>query len=439
MTTTFRNVFNEFDDDFLNIDESSICESIGINIDDIKNRVFSRIKAEIPKNQTSKKFTKRLTTLLLAATLLVSTAVGTIYASGGVQPIFQEFFGGNMNSAGLYNGEDITLTSTDPNLNVKLLGVTGDERRLYTVLEITKKDGSTITDEGYEYPFLVENEHKSLWEKYECYSSYTDTEGNYFGPRADLIDYSLSNDRKTLKMMFFVSARDKNLQGSTLTITSKSFGATKMIEPFAEKYAFNEVYDLDLIKQRQQELGVDNSQCGEIYNGKYYEYGYTDTKQYELPFKMSFKVNIGDEDVIETKLTEENAPDFINPITDEANMEITSFGINIQLLSECDSEYYSQRDKNNQANTNNEEVCYKPIDYKNSEIIMNDGTEYFLYEDSDICTKGVVQDGNDYYYEENIILSLSSTPYGSVENEILLIDTSEIRTVIINDNVIYRK
>lgn len=431
MKSTFKEAFNRLDDDFTNLDYD-LDEKMDIDIAKIKADVFARLRSDNKIKNYGKKATKKLTILLIAAVILVSMAIGTIYASNGVQGVFKEFFNGNLNSAGLYSGEDIAFTSTDPNLGVELLGVSGDNRKLYTVLEVTKKDGTAITDEGYQYPYLLTNDGKSLWEHYECYASYTDKDGNYFGPTADLIDYSLSDDRKSLKIMFLVSAQDKSLKGSTLTITSKSFGARKMIESFARKYSFNEEYDLNEIEKRQKELGIGNAECSQVYNGEYYEYGYTDSKTYQLPFKLSFTINnIGDDDKIEKKLTVEKAPNFVKPIADKVTMEISSFGININC--KCKLEDYEL------ARHTDDEISYKPIDYEHSKIIMNDGTEYFLNLYSDCCTKGVIREKKNYYYEENIILGASRILGDSEESEINLIDIHQINTIIINDNVVYKK
>ena len=44
-----------------------------------------------------------------------------------------------------------------------------------------------------------------------------------------------------------------------------------------------------------------------------------------------------------------------------------------------------------------------------------------------------------YYYEENIILGASRILGDSEESEINLIDIHQINTIIINDNVVYKK
>lgn len=143
MKTTFKKVFDEFDDELMNIDEFNACESIDIDVEKIKTEVLKRIDDKNGK----KKFSKKLITLLIAATILIAGTVGA-FATGSVQSIFKELFNNSgMNSAGLYDGGNVELISCDDSLNVELLGVTGDGEKLYSAIEITKKDGSAVIDE----------------------------------------------------------------------------------------------------------------------------------------------------------------------------------------------------------------------------------------------------------------------------------------------------
>ncbi len=437
MKKDFKELFNafdesDFDDDFMNLSEIDICDDMAVDIDiaKIKADVFNSIGVKKNKKNINKKI--RISLLVAIITIGITICSTVIYASGSIQLAFGDFFSGSTASAGLYEGKDIACTSSDPNLNVELLGITGDERRIYTVLEVTKKDGTTFTDEGYDHPFWLKNEGESLWDYYECYASYTDKDGNYFGPSSDGITYSLSNDRRILKIVFLVSAQDKDLQGATLTIISKSFGARKMIEVFDQKASRYDEYDSEYIEECQKERGIDDTNCGEIYNGEFYEYGYMVDKKYELPFKISFTVKIDDHDRIKKRLTEKNAPDFVDPIADKINMEISSVGVNIYC--ECNIKDYLKLDYKNRDN-----ICHKIIDYSRSEIIMDDGTEYFFYCFDDVV-KGVVQQKNkESHYEENVVLGLTRIPGGTKDNEMHMIDTTKIRTVIINDNIVYRK
>ena len=91
----------------------------------------------IDDNNGKKKFSKRLITLLVAAVILIASTVGA-FATGNVQSIFKELFNNSgMNSAGLYDGGNVEIVSCDDSLNVELLGVMGDSKRLTSTTKPT--------------------------------------------------------------------------------------------------------------------------------------------------------------------------------------------------------------------------------------------------------------------------------------------------------------
>ncbi len=453
MKTTLKEAFYRIDDDLINLKNDNFSEKIDIDISKIKADVFSQLDTESKKKISGKKTTKKLTIMLIAAVLFVVMAAGTIYAFDSIQQAFKEFFGGNMNSAGFYNGRDVTFTSPDPNLNVQVLGVTGDEQRVYAVLEVTHKDGTAITEEGYNEPYwwtddfsnMTENE--TVWDYYGCTASYTDKNDNTVN-YASIVDYSLSEDRKSLKLLFMILSKENDLQDTTLSVVSESFGARKICEVLDEKVNKDDEYDIDKIEKRQNELGIDNNnQCSQIYNGDKYQFCYIDHKKFELPFEISFKLNISNENNITKPLTSSEAPNFITSNAKEVEMEITSFGIN--FYGKCDLEVYENCHWTPFEKSTND-LCYEHIDVHNSKLIMNNGTEYYLYHYPG-GNEGVVEDGKNSYYEENIVLTLltptsaprelelSDTPAQPSEPKIHLIDTREIKTIIINGDVVYGK
>ena len=54
MKTTFKKVFDEFDDELMNIDEFNACESIDIDVEKIKTEVLKRIDDKNGKKKFSK-------------------------------------------------------------------------------------------------------------------------------------------------------------------------------------------------------------------------------------------------------------------------------------------------------------------------------------------------------------------------------------------------
>ena len=255
MKTTFKKVFDEFDDELMNIDEFNACESIDIDVEKIKTEVLKRIDDKNGK----KKFSKKLITLLVAAVILITGTVGA-FATGSVQSIFKELFNnGGMNSAGLYDGGNVELISCDDSLNVELLGVTGDGEKLYSAIEITKKDGSAVIDEDYEEPFCWSYEwpdkipeDKTTYDYNACRVVYVDKNGNSSKGRdrdiktIDTIKYSLSEDNKSLKIFVFSIISEGDFQDGRATVTSEGVGAYNIHEVIYEvDYARKTFSDFD--------------------------------------------------------------------------------------------------------------------------------------------------------------------------------------------------
>ena len=144
MKTNFKNVFNEWEDDLIDISENTLIEDTIVSGDSVKSRVFS----ELGINKKKKPFSKTFKLTLIAATLALAILVGTtvINANGGIERI-REFFTGSVSSSDLYDGGNVEVTTLDKNLNVELLAVTGDKNNFYAVIQAEKKDGTTFTDE----------------------------------------------------------------------------------------------------------------------------------------------------------------------------------------------------------------------------------------------------------------------------------------------------
>ena len=114
MKNDFKELFNsfdenDFDDDFMNLGNIDICDDTAMDVDiaKIKADVFDRVGIKNKKRCTGKNFR----VLLIAAVLVMSITICStvIYASGTVQSIFGEFFGGNITSAGLYESNDLSI------------------------------------------------------------------------------------------------------------------------------------------------------------------------------------------------------------------------------------------------------------------------------------------------------------------------------------------
>ena len=79
MKTTFKKVFDEFDDELMNTDEFNAGESIDIDVEKIKGEVLMRINDKNGK----KKFSKKIIAILIAAAIVIAGTVGA-FATGSV-------------------------------------------------------------------------------------------------------------------------------------------------------------------------------------------------------------------------------------------------------------------------------------------------------------------------------------------------------------------
>ena len=143
--------------------------------------------------------------------------------------------------------------------------------------------------------------------------------------------------------------------------------------------------------------------------------------------------SIENTDYINKTLTTKNAPNLVLPEANEVNMEITPFAINI--TSKADMQVYKEKGANLECKYI-DFICCETIDYNNSKVILNDGTEYFLYYypsgDHQIVNEGTENE----YYEEVIVLNFSKV-IAPLEAEVNLIDTREIKAIIINGDTVY--
>ena len=80
MKTTFKKVFDEFDDELMNTDEFNAGESIDIDVEKIKGEVLMRINDKNGKN----KFSNKIIAILIAAAIVIAGTVGA-FATGSVQ------------------------------------------------------------------------------------------------------------------------------------------------------------------------------------------------------------------------------------------------------------------------------------------------------------------------------------------------------------------
>lgn len=455
MKTTFKKVFNELNDEFISIKNFNVDENIDIDVEKIKREVFMRIDDKKQQKRLSKKFIA----ILVAAAIVILGTVG-VFSAGSIQSVFREMFNNSSkNAAGLYDGGNIEIYTEDDSLNIELLGVTGDGDKLYSAIEVTKKDGSEVIDKDYKYPYWYVNdrpeqlpEDKTVDDYFACRAVCVDSNGNLSNDRdsgvktMNSIKYSLSYDNKTLKIFVYSIISEGNLKDGRMTVSNEGFGAYKIFDIIYEvdyagksfdDFDDTEPFDEDIINRRMQELGItDDDCCATIHDGQKAMLCWCDTKKFDLPFEISFDLNYRTNDNINMELTVEKAPNVVQPTADNAKMTVTPFGI--YLYGDYDKKLDEESSKSARATTFQQQ-CFKDVSWDDtSKVILNDGTVYYLYP-YEGGNKNSVEGNNEDYYEVKYPLNYSTVVGAPIEPEINVIDIREIKTVIISGDVVYSK
>ena len=185
-----------------------------------------------------------------------------------------------------------------------------------------------------------------------------------------------------------------------------------------------------------QELGITEDDCRSVESGQKIKYCWCDTKEFELPFEISFDLNYRTDSNIIKDLTIEDTPNVIEPAADKVKMEVTPFGV--YLYGQCDKEVVEKSGWSEQAEAYYNH-CFKDIGWEeNSKIILNDGTVYYLY--PYVGGGGSVgEGGNADYYEEKFPFNLSTIVGAPILPEINVIDIREIKTIMICGDTVYSK
>ncbi|MGN0537356.1 MAG: hypothetical protein ACI4M3_05225 [Acutalibacteraceae bacterium] len=132
-----KNIFDVLNADMEDIDENTLLEDTGINYENVRNRVMKEIQSQQPK----KKIKKKVIISLIAATLAITALSATAVATGSFSSTFGEIISGDCVD-GFYSGGNISVTSSNQDYNMEVLGVAGDDYNAYIALKITKTDGT---------------------------------------------------------------------------------------------------------------------------------------------------------------------------------------------------------------------------------------------------------------------------------------------------------
>ena len=438
MKTTFKTVFNEMDDELMNLDTQENAP-VDIDIDKIKSEVFM----EINDDNKKKKSRKKLIVILAAAVLLIGGTVGA-FATGSVQQIFGSIFhnGNQMNELGLFDGGNVEVSSADSSLDVKLLGIIGDGEKLCSAIEITKKDGSPVIDKDYTYPGINEPYNGSSWK-------YTLTVNGKSKNAMQSPQYVLSDGNKTLTIYLFTttaSGQDCSLQNGRMTFVSKQFHVNKVtnelasvklsgrMDPIFDKIKNSEeltaddvLFDQEELAKKRNKLGLNEEDFTTIdYKGTRI-YCQAELKAFKLPFTISYDLNYRTDQFIEKDLSAQTAPEIVVKNTRNARMTVSPFSI--YLSGECDAD-----NPDSSAEYGSDKCFLLPKWDDTSKVTLKDGTVYYLYANEG----GEHREDENGVYHTTVHLQYSRVIGPPLQPENIFVNIKEIKSVTINGDTIYQ-
>ena len=404
---------------------------------------FEKIKANV-RNRTidienPKKDEKRIRLFAaLAAAVVVCTVSVTVLAVTGVfSNIFDSHFQGDSSVLDVYDGGNVRFESDDPGLEGKLSGVTGDENAFFAAIELTKKDGSAFTDEGYTslmsgYCSGTDDNNANCRINAVSVSgmniSFEGMSGGYD------VQYTLSDDRRTMTMIFGINADSSDIQNGRLTLRNNYFTAYRVVRKLAEF----EVNDQNAASEEESIRRANHLDVSDTYlsfNGKAWELLQIECRNYDLPFVMEMDMNYETKNSLKLSLKSSNALQREPDDTAEATMMISDLGIYIKTKYPIDK--YLSGDEL-VAKFRMWSGNMRSPEPDKSKIIMSDGKVYYFCPISSSAGTAKIGDDRKYYFtEENF--RFSDIPEPQTVNKLILIDKTKISKIIFNGEVIYQK
>lgn len=439
------------------IDEQSVYEEISVDCGRIQNGVFEQLGLKKKKHKKYHTGKRMMITLIAAVVGIALIGTTVLAALGGLNPAFGELFSGDLNSANLYSGSDITINTKDDNLNINVLGVTGDENTAFISVELTHKDGSAVTKgnskvELYKTYYIDKDDFDDNQKEYVSYDTdlekfqiereknifdwFGHSDGDYGGEilscaggwedilnidvtQTDFVKFVPSDDGKKLNMYIKIRSNGSSPTGRKISISCQSLlesTPVKILETFDK-------YDNDTAEKTILQYFRQNITGRFIYNGQNYEYWQTDNQKLDLPFDLSLRLNYKT-NTKTVSVGKDVADDlFLIDEHDSADITVSSFGINMKAETQSGA--------------------IPLYNGKNGRVIMKDGTEYIP-----TVTNGVIYNGIDTIaleyrpYDLNIdydkLNDLENGIYdlGLLNSKPVLIDINHIDKIIISGHEI---
>lgn len=411
--------------------------------DDSPKFDFEKIKANVRSRTTDiekpKRSVKRIRLIAaLAAAVVACTVSVTVLAVTGVfSKIFGSHFQGESSVMDVYDGGNVRFESDVPGLEGKLLGITGDENAFFAAIELAKNDGSTFADEGYT---SLKNGYCSNTNDNNancCINAVSESGVNIsFEGMAGGYDvqYTLSDDRKSMTMIFGINADSSNIQNGRLTLRNNYYTAYKPVKKLAE-FEVNDDNAASEEENIRQANHLDVSDTYLYFNGKAWELLQIECRNYDLPFVMKMDMNYETKDSLKLSLKSGNALQYQPDDTAETTMTISDLGIYVRTKYPIDKDLSGDELVMKYDMWSGNMRSPEP---DKSKIIMTDGTVYYFCPIS--SSAGTAKNGDDrnyYYTEENY--RFSEIPEPQTLNKLILIDKTKISKIVFNGEVIYQK
>lgn len=275
------NIFDRLENGFEDISDETVIVDTGINPENVRRAVMEEISTK-----KKRKFSKKIFVGLIAAALSVAVLTTGAVASGSFNSTFAEWFSGDCN-LGLYNGGNVSATSSSDDFDVSVLGVAGDDEEAYVAIEIKRKDGKSFDiSENKEINFEEMDLSVSMpWFKHD--SGVTGSWVFYF------------KDDKTIQGNICYERGNNTLKGQRLT---GKFDKLKILE-YEEIERCNEIPDDDACNKKIKELTekykdklsdgsyISGYYIGEGHGEGYYQYAITKAAVYDVCFNISLDLN----------------------------------------------------------------------------------------------------------------------------------------------------
>ena len=454
MTKT-NNIFNYMLNDPENIDEKTVYENTGVNPDNVKELVMNKIhESKSVKKNTGKII--RFTLIAAAAAAILGTSVAA--ASGTFNPVFGQLFAGEAPN-GAYTGGNVKINSDALDINFE--GVVGDTSKAYSMMTITKKDGSPIVDDSKNIMMV---KTADSFEEYDPTVSISHSLlEDVFGGKKELKDvlyYSFEDDC-TLKATVGISD-SRNLIGSTMNINESALIVWRVDEVVRTKDELSKMYQdymdgkyedeyLDVIgrvkKEYEEKIGHPIAQNQEIMpafdeNGYILDddwrfhtivlahYEKIDFK-YDLSVKLNYKdTSVSFDDMIGREITVDGQKQNIT----EFNVKPFSMSIKTQFQN-SNLKFFEEEDLTDEEYEKKNAEDYEKYmnsDFYKLSINLDNGKTYYA-----IMPSGGFSliSGTEDMYEGEI----SYSDFRDDNGNMAIINPSKIVSITYKDKILYSK